>query len=198
MANRPAPSFHIRIFSMIKSLNHQVTQFPPRVSFFQTKPSGKTGDSGQTHPQPNHASWPLPQFKQISPIILILALFAAGCSRFDRQWRLTESPATRWEGTWRSFAGHGGGALWCVLTPTSDDQYLAQFKAGYLGILRAEYEVPMKGQNQNGELTLSGEKDLGALAGGVFTYEAKIKDNRFDATYRSKDDQGEFRLVLKR
>ena len=83
---------------------------------------------------------------------LALALFACGCSTFNRDWKkaATATPAPgmagRWTGTWRSEANGHTDRLRCLMTPLTNDIVAARYQAKYRkGIFRFtfSYTVPL-------------------------------------------------------
>jgi hypothetical protein len=75
------------------------------------------------------------------------------------------------------------------------EEYQARFEATYWGIFHAHYNTTLSGPETAGALHLSGRKNLGWLEGGVYEYDATVTPHRFDATYRSKKDQGTFSMT---
>lgn len=137
----------------------------------------------------------------------LCAVLAGGCSSYPREFAeaKTKPSATisgPWEGEWVSKGGHRG-ALRCILMETPSAQsaadgtrvaYEARFEAKFWGIFTAHYSTPLAGRRGDGVTTLSGDHDLGGLGGGKYHYEAKVTPIRFDATYRSEADEGEFHM----
>lgn len=133
------------------------------------------------------------------PLAGILCL-VVGCSNFDKNWRAAGEKSVapnmegRWEGTWSSSAGHGGGKLRCLMRKT-EEGYEAQYRATYWGIFNAEYTVIMRTLERDGKLLLTGQHDLGLLAGGKYEFAGEMSGEQFVANYRSAFDAGEFRLL---
>jgi len=133
---------------------------------------------------------------------LAVLTFLSGCSSFNRDWRHAanhpspEADITgRWEGRWQSEANQHQGKLRCLLTKSGPEQYLARFRATYLGILHFESDVTLLTHSMDGLWQARGTKDLGNMAGGVFDYEGRITPTRFDATYKSREDHGIFEMT---
>ena len=80
------------------------------------------------------------------------------------------------------------------MTRESDERYQARFRATYGGIFRFSYTVPLSLQAHDVGWELSGEANLGKLAGGNYYYEGRITPTNFVSTYRSKGDHGNFEL----
>lgn len=134
---------------------------------------------------------------KLTSCCMLLACLLGGCSTFNRDWRNFEAEhdepvAGLWKGTWLSHAnGHHGG-LRCIMTPRSDSIYDAHYRASYRKILRFEYTVPMRVRSQAGGYSFTGDADLGAMAGGLYTYSGSITGHTFRAKYSSKLDWGVF------
>jgi hypothetical protein len=126
-----------------------------------------------------------------------------GCSTFSREYESAvgrpvdpRSISGAWRGEWVSHGGHRG-ALRCILGETSvaqsgEQTYEAKFEAKFWGIFTAHYAVMLRGASHDGITTLSGNHDLGFMAGGVYHYEATVTPAEFKATYRSPADAGDF------
>ena len=130
--------------------------------------------------------------------LVSLLLLSGGCSSFDSAYQeaLKVTPSSGsiegpWEGSWRSEMGHGGDRLRAIVTRTGPETWHVWFRARFWAIFEADQEVDMKSAGRS----MSGEKDLGWLAGGVYHYEATIGPGQFKATYWSKYDRGKFDLT---
>ena len=132
-----------------------------------------------------------------------------GCSSFNRKWeQATSEPVPTddvmgpWEGKWQSRKGHGSGKLLCVIEaapqtagPSADAPYVAHFRATFWGIFKSTYSIPLT-RHRDAENVFAGKKDLGWLAGGLYTYGAEITPTTFDASYQSQSgDSGIFQLA---
>lgn len=132
-------------------------------------------------------------------LTLLLMLAATGCSRFDRDWTAAagttnaDSIEGAWTGRWQSDAGHGGGTLRAIVTKRAEREYAARFEATFWGFLRGRYQINLATDEDGKRIT--GEEDLGFLAGGVYDYEGTIAPDAFDVKYRSKHDHGTFTLT---
>jgi hypothetical protein len=133
--------------------------------------------------------------------LVSLLAFITGCSSFNRQWKSALAQphsdpdiSGAWEGRWLSDRNGHTGKLRGILSRGEADQYKARFHATFWKIFHATYEVPLKYEEKNGEVLLSGEADLGKLSGGVYQYEAKATGAQFFSTYKSKYDHGTFEM----
>lgn len=131
-----------------------------------------------------------------------------GCSSFPREYQAAKKAdygsaiAGPWEGEWVSKGGHHG-SLRCIITQTPGQaaggsktiSYLASFEAKFLwDLLTAHYSTPLVGTTEGDHVLLTGDHPLTGLGGGMYHYEAKVTPTKFDATYRSENDAGEFRM----
>ena len=135
--------------------------------------------------------------------VLALALFACGCSTFNRDWKKaaaaapTSDLAGRWTGTWRSEANGHTDQLRCLMTPLTNDIVSARYQAKYRkGILRFtfSYTVPLSVTNRDGRFEFGGESNLGWYAGGVYRYRGSVTGTNFFSNYDSKYDRGTFEM----
>ena len=137
-------------------------------------------------------------------------MMVGGCSSFNERWAAatsrpipTDDITGPWEGTWKSRKGHGGGKLRAVIerapeAPAADAaaEYVAHFRATFWGIFKSSYSIPLTHDRGATGNVFSGEKDLGWLAGGLYTYGAEITPTTFDASYQSQSgDSGVFQLA---
>lgn len=126
-------------------------------------------------------------------------LISAGCSTFDVRYQAAlANPAPAgvegaWEGQWQSQAGHGSDKLRAVVSQTTPGTLHVWFRADYWKILQIDEEVDLH-VTETSPVRASGQADLGYFKGGVYQYDAKLAHDRFDATYRSQYDHGEFHL----
>jgi hypothetical protein len=132
---------------------------------------------------------------------IALALLLCGCSSFNREWRRAgrqpapqDSISGRWEGRWLSDVNAHTGKLRCIVTHQANDLYAARFRATYMKILRVSYTVPLTVTTSNGVSQFHGEEDLGAIAGGVYSYVGSATTTHFQSAYDSKYDRGMFEM----
>ena len=128
-----------------------------------------------------------------------LAALTTNGRQFNAAWtRAGDDPVQcrRWLGEWRSQTNGHHGALRCVLRRLSDSEYDAFFHARYGGFLRVCYRVRLHALPGSDRGQLEGEADLGALAGGVYTYRGDLQKDRLTCSYACRYDQGEFQLQL--
>jgi hypothetical protein len=136
-------------------------------------------------------------------VAFVFAIFASlllnGCSTFNRDWRNHAEPANNelaglWLGSWHSEAnGHHGG-LRCIIASLGESRYETRYRASYMGILRFEYSLAVDVAGTAGTYSFTGQADLGALAGGVYTYIGGITGTSFNAMYECDRDHGTFRM----
>lgn len=133
---------------------------------------------------------------------LVLLCLGAGCS-FNRDWRRmaahpvrTNDVSGRWIGLWRSDRNGHNGQLRCILTPHSTNAYMARFRARFWKVFAASYAVPLTLTKTNNHYTFQGQANLGALGGGIYTYDGTITPFAMESIYNSKRDYGTF--VLRR
>jgi hypothetical protein len=103
----------------------------------------------------------------------------------------SEAPlAGRWEGRWIS-AKHrsSSGRLFCEMTPTAPEVYRARFLAQW-HIFRTRYEVILRTQSRNGQISFEGSYGLPAIFGGEYRYRGTLKGNFLEAQYESNYDSG--------
>ncbi|MBC8097486.1 MAG: hypothetical protein H7Y43_16900 [Akkermansiaceae bacterium] len=136
------------------------------------------------------------------------ALLFTGCSAFNYEWRqATRKPvpandiAGPWEGRWISKATGHEDKLRALITSVDPNNYDVKFHAAYKSetfkfiTVHFGYTVRMEtqpGADQN--IAFRGSEDLGALAGGIYTYEGSASATNFFSTYKSKYDHGTFEL----
>jgi hypothetical protein len=131
----------------------------------------------------------------------MLAALFNNRSAFRREWRRHESSRTtadsiegRWGGEWISdLSGHRG-ELKCVLAPIAPGKYRAFFHASFSKLFRVAYATELNLEQSDGRVSLAGEQDLGALAGGVYRCHGEIRGTDFNCKYSCKYDRGVFRL----
>lgn len=139
-------------------------------------------------------------------VALCVVLASLGCSSYSRDYQAAMAqPRTpgsidgAWQGTWTSAAGHHG-ALRCIVAaapaaqPSPQVTYTARFKATFWKVFSGEYTATLSGMREGDVTHLSGDHDLGLFL-GRYHYEATVTPDRFDATYRTTGDHGEFHLT---
>jgi len=133
--------------------------------------------------------------------LFLLMSMLGGCSSFDKNWNAFPAEHNdgigvigRWYGTWTSEASGHTGELRCIVTPKSDGAYLAEYHATFMGALSAGYETTFKPRYVGGRFQFEGTQDLGFMAGGVYTYDGEVDGDEYFANYRSKNDQGVYRM----
>ena len=131
----------------------------------------------------------------------IVGMAFTGCTGgFEKNWRGAASHVSRdpyegrWEGKWRSQKHRNGeGRLRCILTSEGPNRYQAKFKADWM-IFSSTYTTPLDVVRGRRKITFRGRKDLGALYGGVYTFEGRATPGQFTAAYDSSYDTGTFEM----
>ena len=128
--------------------------------------------------------------------LLLSALAAAGCNKFQSQWELmgrTPLPADDivgpWEGRWSSEVNSHSGSMRCLVTRVDEHHCIARYQAKFMSIFTADHSVILDVKRDKSLWEFSGESDLGWM-GGVYRHEGRISDGRYLAKYSSKRDNG--------
>jgi len=138
-----------------------------------------------------------------SLLACLAALALCGCSTFNYEWRqAAKKPAPtnqitgRWEGHWTSEESGHNDRLRALITQVDTNHYQVRFRADYKKWITFHfaYTVLMQTQAASNEVAFHGSEDLGALAGGIYTYEGHANPINFFSTYKSKYDHGVFRM----
>ena len=134
-------------------------------------------------------------------LCLAFAFLLSGCSSFNREWRRVgqqpvppDSIAGRWEGRWLSDVNAHNGKLRCIITVETNGICAARFRATYMKTLSFSYIVRLQVEQRDGNWRFHGEEDLGAIAGGVYSYIGSATATNFQSTYDSKYDRGIFEM----
>ena len=138
-------------------------------------------------------------------LLVGLAFGGTGCSSFNRDWKAAsefahrDSMEGRWEGKWRSEVNGHTDRLRCIVSRTTNDIYRARFQAKYRAVFRITfgYTVPLTVERQQpGDgVRFEGSANLGALAGGRYTYQGHATATKFISTYSCKYDHGLFEMT---
>ena len=139
--------------------------------------------------------------------ILACCLLLSGCSTFNYEWRQAAKKPTptndvtgQWEGRWLSHANGHTDRIRCLMTRVDTNHYDAKFHAAYshpkVKWLKVHYGYTVRVQAAAGTngVIFRGEENLGALAGGVYTYEGFVNTTHFFSTYKCKYDHGIFEM----
>lgn len=151
-------------------------------------------------------------------LLLLAALFSAGCSTFDNDWRSLAttkeagSPAVgilgRWEGNWRSETSDHTGRLRAIVSalPEKPGRHASSAAPGAAGQLYevrfhalwgwdfvAEYTVEIEVREQPARYDFKGESELG-LFFGKYQCDGHILGDRFFANYTAAGDRGTFEM----
>jgi hypothetical protein len=138
-----------------------------------------------------------------NPLRLVAHMLAAVFNSraiFHREWKryasagATDPVAGRWTGEWISEHNGHRGQLKCVLLRAPPEAYRACFHASYSWLFRVAYVTTLKAVRQDGAFVLTGEENLGSLAGGVYRCEGRITGAQFECKYSCKYDHGLFHL----
>src|SRR6185436_3592567 len=135
------------------------------------------------------------------------ALLFTGCSAFNYEWRQaagkpvpTNDIAGPWEGRWISKATGHENKLRALITPVDTNHHDVKFHAAYKSetfkfiTVHFGYTVRMETKPGTNGVAFHGAEDLGALAGGVYTYDGFTNPTNFFSTYKSKYDHGVFEM----
>jgi hypothetical protein len=104
----------------------------------------------------------------------------------------------RWAGEWVSDQSGHRGELRCVMKPNGPNHYQAHFYATFSKWFRVGYTTELISAQKNSAIQLSGEENLGRLAGGTYRSEGEIQGDSFVCHYSCKYDKGTFRLQRSR
>ena len=131
----------------------------------------------------------------------LLAPLTANCKDFNTRWDAAGVPqdtgdmSGRWEGEWVSGATGHRGPLRSVIETTTGEQWVGWFRGSYSRIFRACYSTDLHVARLGPDrYTFSGKSDLGWAAGGQYEYDGQGGPAELVFRYRSRLDQGEFRL----
>lgn len=137
---------------------------------------------------------------------VVLAAAAAaltGCSTFNYEWRqAAQKPVSidgitgRWEGRWISQANGHHDKLRALIAKVDTNHYDVKFHAAYKKWITVYfgYTVRMETRLSAQGVAFQGSENLGALAGGVYTYDGHADPTNFFSTYNSKYDRGTFEM----
>jgi hypothetical protein len=131
----------------------------------------------------------------------LLAPLRSDCRSFYGRWERAGVPADpgdmsgRWEGEWSSATTGHRGPLRCVIETASPERWTGWFRGGYARVFRACYGTILHAAEIGpGRYTFSGQANLGWAAGGTYEYDGQGDREELVFRYRSRLDQGEFRL----
>jgi hypothetical protein len=133
-----------------------------------------------------------------------LALLLSGCSTFNYEWRQAAKKPTptnditgRWDGHWISQANGHHDQLRALITEVDTNHYDVKFHAAYKKWITIHFGYTVRMETKpstNGIVVFHGAENLGALAGGVYTYDGRADPTNFFSTYKSKYDHGTFEM----
>jgi len=148
----------------------------------------------------NDVIWRMKIISACFPFVLLLL---CSCSTFNYEWRQSTKQAVstnditgRWEGSWKSAANGHEDTLRCLITKVDEQTYKAKFHAAYKKWITFHfgYSVRLHAEKSADRIAFQGREDLGALAGGVYTYEGHADATNFFSTFKSKYDHGTFQM----
>jgi hypothetical protein len=144
-------------------------------------------------------------------VALSLALAAAGCSGFSREWQeATRQRPAKWsgiEGPWSGHwvsgkTGHRGG-LRCVVRRSSEagmklegaSSHQFHYHATWAKVLGGSFKTsqPVR-ETRPGQFVSEGDWTLPGWAGGSYHYRVDATPVEWRATYRSSGDHGRFEM----
>lgn len=139
----------------------------------------------------------------ISSLLLAAALLLSGCASFEKKWQHAQQPtrsastdtlAGAWEGSWTSATTGHTGKLRCVIEPADGDKYHCIYHAHWGKFFSKTFTLTCQVKRGKSETRITGGTDLGPLLGGYFDHDAKVRDDDFQATYKSSADNGTFQM----
>ena len=142
----------------------------------------------------------------VGPLTLLgLAGFLlSGCSAFNYEWRQAAKTPTptggitgRWEGRWISEANGHNDQLRALITVVDTNHYDVKFHAAYKKWITVHFGYTVRMETKPGAMEVvafQGSENLGALAGGIYTYDGHADATNFFSTFKSKYDHGMFEL----
>jgi hypothetical protein len=143
----------------------------------------------------------------IGLLLLLMLLCLCGCTAFNYEWRQAAKktlPANDisgpWEGRWLSRATGHNDQLRALISKVDTNHYDVKFHAAYKSEtfhfikVHFGYTVRMETKPGTNGVAFHGSEDLGALAGGVYTYEGEASATNFFSTYKSRHDRGTFEM----
>ena len=139
-------------------------------------------------------------------LLLPLLLTQCGTAGYEKEWNTAlvdpqqKSPKDitgAWIGTWRSEANGHHGVLRCVISRENGkaDDYRFHYHATYGAMLTVAYGVTEQVKRAGDHFILTGDHDLGYLAGGMYHYNGSATVKSMKSTYRSPADHGVFELA---
>ncbi|MBU6293201.1 MAG: hypothetical protein KJS91_00845 [Planctomycetes bacterium] len=100
---------------------------------------------------------------------------------------------SRWKGQWTSDSTGHKGPLRATVVQEGPDSYKARFAGRFAGVVPFMYTSKMQVTGvENGRVHLAADRKLPMF--GQFSTRAVIDGDRFDATFKAKNDQGSFRM----
>ena len=140
-------------------------------------------------------------------LFVISTLCLCGCSTFNYEWRQSlkkpipiDEISGPWEGRWSSHTTGHNDRLRALIQQVNPNHYDVKFHADYKSetfkfiTVHFSYTVRMEATRSTNGTTFHGSEDLGALAGGLYTYTGHANATNFFSTYRAERDRGIFEM----
>jgi hypothetical protein len=131
----------------------------------------------------------------------LLAPLTSHCKEFYERWEAASVPddpddmSGRWEGEWVSGSTGHRGSLRCIMHVPTPERWTGWFRGGYRMVFRACYSTNLHVAKLGPDrYTFSGKTDLGWAAGGAYEFDGSGGHQELIFRYRTRLDQGEFRL----
>ena len=134
----------------------------------------------------------------------LAAFVLSGCSAFNYEWRQAAKKPTpagditgRWEGRWISEANGHNDKLRALVIVLDTNHYDVKFHAAYKQWITVHFGYKVRMETKPGAnevVAFHGSENLGALAGGIYTYDGHADATNFFSTYNSKYDRGTFEM----
>ena len=99
-----------------------------------------------------------------------------------------------WRGCWVSFCSGHTGKLRGSICQCDATHFRATFTGTFWKIIPFKYTVVLTGEPAGDHMHISGQSNLGRLAGGTYYYTGWVTDCHFHLEYRTKKDRGKFEM----
>tara|TARA_B100000686_G_C16474162_1_gene803665 strand:- start:213 stop:632 length:420 start_codon:yes stop_codon:yes gene_type:complete len=98
-----------------------------------------------------------------------------------------------WTGNWHDFRTGHKGPLRATFSQLEDGNYQVHFRGRFAKIIPFRYTVVLEATEKDGKVELAGTSNISRRR-GTFYYKAEATDTNFVSSFRSRKDNGEFRL----